>query len=272
MTPPRTLAAVDELLDLAVSCAHAAGALLRSRAGAASGVSTKSSPTDMVSDSDRAAEELIRGLIGGARPDDAILGEESGAVPGRSGLRWVIDPLDGTTNYLYRYPVWSVSIACEDAEGWLVGVVHDPLRGETFAAARAAGATLDGEPIRVTDQAQLDQALIATGFEYAAATRRAQALVVADLISDVRDIRRDGSAALNLAWVAAGRLDGFFEAPLRAWDRAAGSLLVAEAGGIVSPLPPAVGPGSGVLAAGPALHAALQQRIAAASQRRDAID
>ena len=264
---------MDELLELAVGCAHAAGALLRDRAVAGvSEVGTKSSPTDMVSDADRAAEQLIRELIGGARPDDAILAEEAGAAPGSSGLRWVVDPLDGTTNYLYGYPVWSVSIACEDEAGWLVGVVHDPLRGETFAAARGAGATLDGEPIRVSQQSRLDQALIATGFDYSAATRSAQALLVADLIGAVRDIRRDGSAALNLAWVAAGRLDGFFESPLRRWDRGAGTLLVREAGGTVSALTPVAGEGSGVVAAGPALHGALERRIAAASQRLFAVE
>lgn len=260
--------AVADLLELAVSAAHAAGALLCDRAAdAASGVSTKSSPTDMVSDADRAAEDLVRAMIGGARPKDAVLGEEAGDAAGASGLRWVVDPLDGTTNYLYRYPVWSVSIACEDTAGWLVGVVHDPLRAETFAAARGAGATLNGVPVRVSEQSRLDRALIGTGFDYAAATRRAQALLVADLIGDIRDIRRNGSAALNLAWVAAGRLDGFFEAPLRRWDVAAGTLLVREAGGVVSSLTAAIGEGSGVLAAGPALHRGLQRRVAAAARR-----
>ena len=253
---------MDDLLELAIDAARRAGALLVDRShAAATGVATKSTDTDMVSDADRASERLLRRIIGRARPDDAILGEEAGGAAGNSGLRWVVDPLDGTTNYLYRYPVWSVSVACEDEAGWLVGVVHDPLRDETFGAARGRGATLNGVAVHVSDQPSLADALVATGFSYAPARRRRQALLVAGLIGDVRDLRRAGSAALDLAWVAAGRLDGFFEAPLELWDMAAGTLLVREAGGIVTPLPADRGDGEGVVAAGMRLHPQLAARV-----------
>jgi myo-inositol-1(or 4)-monophosphatase len=255
---------VQELRQLAIDAARRAGALLVEHTrSAATGVSTKSSPTDMVSDADRASEHLLRDLLLAARPGDAILGEEGGATAG-SGLEWVVDPLDGTTNYLYRYPVWSVSIACRDGSGWLVGVVHDPLRDETFAAARGAGATMNDRPIAVSAQDRLGDALIATGFAYDRAERARQAGVVADLIGDVRDVRRAGSAALDLAWTAAGRLDGFYEAPLELWDRAAGALIVREAGGTVTQLTPLGLDGEGVVAAGPALHPQLTRRLESA--------
>ncbi len=256
--------AVQELLELAIDAARRAGALLVEHTrSAATGVSTKSSSTDMVSDADRASEHLLRDLLLAARPGDAILGEEGGVTAG-SGLEWVVDPLDGTTNYLYRYPVWSVSIACRDRSGWLVGVVHDPLRDETFAAARGAGATVNDRPIAVSAQDRLADALIATGFAYDRAERARQAGLVADLIGDVRDVRRAGSAALDLAWTAAGRLDGFYEAPLELWDRAAGALIVREAGGTVTPLTPLGLDGEGVVAAGPALHPQLTRRLESA--------
>jgi hypothetical protein len=155
----------DELLTLALEAARAAGSLLLERfQQPATGVERKSSSTDMVSDADRDAEVLIRGMIGAARPLDAILGEEGSSVAGRSGLRWVVDPLDGTTNYLYGLPIWSVSVACEDADGCLVGVVLDPSRDELFAAQRGRGATLNGRPIRVSPADDLSRALIGTGF------------------------------------------------------------------------------------------------------------
>jgi myo-inositol-1(or 4)-monophosphatase len=256
---------LDELLELATGAARRAGSLLLEHArAAATGVATKSSATDMVSDADRASERLLRDLLGSTRPHDAILGEEGGESAG-SGLLWVVDPLDGTTNYLYRYPVWSVSIACRGAGGWLVGAVHDPLRDETFAAARGRGATCNGRPIAVSRQDRLADALIATGFAYDPGERARQAGVLAQLLGDVRDVRRGGSAALDLAWLAAGRLDGFYEAPLELWDRAAGTLLVREAGGKVTPLRPLGLSGEGVVAAAPALHPRLCDRLAAAA-------
>ena len=211
----------------------------------------------MVSDADRDAEALIRDLLATERPDDGLLGEEGSLDAGSSGRRWVVDPLDGTTNYLYRFPAWVVSIALEDgdtpargADGALVGVVHDPLRGETFAAARGRGALLDGRPIAVSGAERLDSALIGTGFGYAAERRAEQAEVAARVLPRVRDIRRAGAAALDLCMVACGRLDGYYERGLNAWDWSAGSLIASEAGAAVLPLP---GEPFGLAAASPAI-------------------
>src|SRR4051794_22454941 len=238
------------LLQLAVRAARAAGDLLLDRATRpATGVEHKSSATDPVSDADRDAEALIRTLLHRERPDDALLGEEGGASAGDSALRWVVDPLDGTVNYLYRFPAWSVSIACEDADGGLVAVVLDPGRQELFTAIRGEGASCNGQALRVRSGSELKTSLVGTGFGYDAAQRARQAEVAARLLPQVRDIRRAGSAALDLAWVAAGRLDGFYEHGLNDWDLAAGELLVAEAGGLVQDLQPQGGLPAGVVAA-----------------------
>lgn len=190
----------------------------------------------MVSDADRDAEELIRDLLASQRPDDGLLGEEGSDVESANGRRWVVDPLDGTTNYLYRFPAWVVSVALEDADGTAVGVVHDPLRGETFTALRGQGARLDGEPIAVSGAQRLDSALVGTGFGYDADRRARQAQLLQTLLPRVRDIRRAGAAALDLCMVACGRLDGYYERGLQAWDWAAGALIAAEAGASVIPL------------------------------------
>jgi myo-inositol-1(or 4)-monophosphatase len=195
------------------------------------GVDVKSSVTDMVSDADRDAEAAITELLRAERPDDALLGEEGAAEGGSSGRRWVVDPLDGTTNYLYSFPAWCVSVALEDDAGAVLGVVHDPVRGETYRAERGRGADLNGDAIRVRDHDDLGTALLATGFGYDAEVRRAQAEVVLRVLPLVRDIRRAGAAALDLCWLAAGRLDGYWERGLKPWDWAAGRLIVEEAGG-----------------------------------------
>lgn len=169
-----------------------------------------------------------------------------------------MDPLDGTINYLYGYPAWSVSVALEDEQGGLLGVVHDPARGETFRAVRGAGARLDGDPIAVRDHDRLETALVATGFGYASELRAAQAEALAGILPRVRDIRRGGSAALDLAWLACGRLDGYFERGLKPWDWAAGRLLVTEAGGAVEELG---GEPYGMAAAGPRLLPALRDLV-----------
>ena len=192
--------------------------------------------TDLVSDADRDAEALIRDALARERPEDGLLAEEGTRATGESGRRWVFDPLDGTVSYLYGYPHWCVSVALEDTRGTAVGVVYDPNRDELFAAERGAGATLAGRAIRVRDTAPPERALVATGFGYEAAWRAEQAEVVRRLLPAVRDIRRAGSAALDLAWLAAGRLDAYYERGLNAWDWAAGSLLVLEAGGAVEEL------------------------------------
>jgi myo-inositol-1(or 4)-monophosphatase len=254
---------VGELRALAEAVAREAGALLR---GAYDGpelrVSAKSTPTDLVSEADHAAERLIRERLEAARPDDGVLGEEGGDHAGSSGVRWVVDPLDGTINFLFGIPQWAVSIACEDAEGALVGVVYDPLRDELFSAERNGVPMLDGAPISASTRTDLSTALVGTGFGYDAEVRRAQAAVVARLLPDVRDIRRFGSAAVDLAWTACGRLDAYYEHGLNAWDLAAGRLICERAGLEVRDLAP-VGPSApGVLVAPPALAAALAPRLA----------
>ena len=204
----------------------------------------------MVSDADREAEEAITALLQAERPDDGILGEEGASIEGTTGRRWVVDPLDGTTNYLYGIPAWVVSVAVDDADGGLVGVVFDATRDELFAAERGAGATANGAPIRVRDGAPLERALIATGFGYDADRRARQSELIRTVLPRVRDIRRAGAAALDLAWLAAGRLDGYWERGLHPWDWAAGRLIVTEAGGVVHDLP---GAPHGLVAAGPSL-------------------
>jgi len=224
----------EELLALALAAARPAGELLLRRSREpATGLSSKTSRTDLVSDADRAAEELIARTILAARPGDALVAEEGAAAKGGSGVRWLVDPLDGTINYLWGVPQWCVSVAAYDADGGLAAVVHDPSRGETFTAVRGGGAKLDGEPIRVRPPAELPQALIGTGFEYTTEQRARQARLLTRVLPAVRDIRRFGAAALDLCWVAAGRLDGYFETGLKPWDRAAGEMIVREAGGVV---------------------------------------
>ncbi len=187
----------------------------------------------MVSDADRDAEAAIVDMLRSERPDDGILGEEDASREGFSGRRWVIDPLDGTTNYLYGFPAWVVSVAVEDSDGGLAGVVFDPVRDELFAAARGEGLLVNGERTSVRDPVATERALVATGFSYESADRVDQAAVVSRVLPRVRDIRRAGAAAFDLALLAAGRLDGYYERGLKPWDWAAGRLLVTEAGGTV---------------------------------------
>ena len=220
------------LRDLAVAAAREAGALLLHHAERGlRGLDTKSTVTDMVSDADREAETLLVQILLAARPDDAVLGEEGAGHVGTTGLRWVLDPLDGTTNFVFVYPHWAVSVAVEDESGVIAGAIYDPSRREMFAAARGHGATIDGTPLHVRGTTDLCQALIATGFNYDSERRSVQAAQVASVIGSIRDVRRGGAAAIDLAWVACGRLDGYWESGLNPWDWAAGSLLVTEAGG-----------------------------------------
>jgi myo-inositol-1(or 4)-monophosphatase len=252
-----------ELRALAEAVAREAGTLLRAAfTGPELRVSAKSTPTDLVSEADHAAERLIRDRIAAARPDDGVLGEEGGDHAGTSGVRWVVDPLDGTINFLFGIPQWAVSIACEDGDGALAGVVYDPLRDELFSAERDGEPTRDGAPIRCSTRDDLATAMVGTGFGYDPEVRRAQAAVAARLLPDVRDLRRFGSAAIDLAWTACGRLDAYYEHGLNAWDLAAGRLLCERAGLEVHDLAP-VGPsGPGVLVSPPALSAPLLARLA----------
>jgi myo-inositol-1(or 4)-monophosphatase len=242
-----------ELLELATAVAHEAGAGLRETFGRALAISAKSTPTDLVSEADLATEQLIRARLEQARPDDAIMGEEGDDRPGTSGLRWVVDPLDGTVNFLFGIPVWCVSIACEDSGGALAGVVFDPMRGETWAATRDGLATMNGAPISARDRRELGTAMVATGFGYDAAVRESQARVVARLLPRVRDVRRLGAAALDLAWAAGGRFDAYYERGVKHWDVAAGALICARAGLAVRELAPAPPADSGLLVAPPAI-------------------
>jgi myo-inositol-1(or 4)-monophosphatase len=221
-------------LDLAERAARAAGEVLMSYYGRTpEGLGSKSSDTDLVSDADREAERVVRELLERERPDDGLLAEEGSRSEGASGRRWLVDPLDGTVNFLYGFPAWAVSVALEDGDGLAAGVVHAPLNGETFCAARGEGAWVaeSGRGLRVRDCRVLARAMVATGFSYEPERRERQAEVVRRLLPQARDIRRAGAAALDLAWLAAGRLDAFYERGLNPWDWAAGCLLVGEAGG-----------------------------------------
>jgi len=228
--------AKTDLLALAQRIAVTAGELaVKRRAEGVQVAASKSSPEDIVTRADRETESLIRGMIADARPDDGFFGEESDPDPGTSGLTWVVDPIDGTVNYLYGAPHWAVSVAVVEGEPdpatWaaIAGVVVNPAIGELFTASAGDGAYLGDRRLRV-QEAELSLALVATGFAYSATTRRQQAAVVLDLIGRVRDIRRSGSAALDLCAVASGRVDAYFEVGLNPWDHAAGALIAREAG------------------------------------------
>lgn len=236
---PNVPSAGRDLLELAVEAATAAGELLlEGLAAAPRQVGTKTSRTDMVTELDRASEDLIRATVLKARPGDAYLGEEQGlGGVGTSGVRWVVDPLDGTTNYLYRYPAWAVSIAAELDGEVVAGVVHDPTHEEMFTAVKGEGAWCQGRRLAVSGAPALAVALVGTGFGYDADVRAAQGQVVARALPAVRDIRRGGAAALDLCWVAAGRLDAYYERGLQPWDWAAGMLIAGEAGAVVEVLP-----------------------------------
>ena len=255
-----------ELLQVAREAADAAAAELlprfgpRSRAGAGA-VRSKSTPTDLVSDADLAAEKAIRAVLGERRPDDAILGEEGGESGGGE-LRWLVDPLDGTINFLFGIPAFGISVACEDSSGTLVGLVLDPLRQECFEATRSGVASLDGEQLRLDDPGEsLELAMVATGFGYDAGMRARQAHALERVLPRVRDIRRVGAAALDLAWTACGRFDAYFERGLKPWDVAAGSLIASRAGLSVRTLPAQGADPEGVITAAGAIIDELQALV-----------
>jgi myo-inositol-1(or 4)-monophosphatase len=251
-----------EILELARAAARAGAAEAISRLGTARLLRSKSSPTDPVSEADEASEVAIRQAILAARPDDAIVGEEAGESSGSSELVWTVDPIDGTVNYLYGYPQWCVSVGVADAEGPLAGVVLDPLRDEEFSAVRGSAAMLNGEPFeRLIPEASgsdpLSGVLLATGFHYEASVRQLQGEVFKGLIPRVRDIRRGGSAALDLCWTAIGRVDAYAEHGVRAWDVAAAALICSCAGLDLLVLPAAGGWPTGFVAAGQQVAAEL---------------
>jgi myo-inositol-1(or 4)-monophosphatase len=234
-TPVPQPSEVAELTRLASSIAQEAADLLLHRRGQVAVVDTKSSPTDVVTEMDRAAEKLIRDRLAAARPGDAVLGEEGGQT-GTGIVRWIVDPLDGTVNYLYGLPDWAVSIAAEVAGEVEAGAVCVPLRRSLFTASRGGGAWLESgwQPGRqrlwCTSGISLSAALVATGFGYAAEQRARQGRVVAGVLPRVRDIRRSGSAATDLCSVAAGEVDAYYERGVHYWDVAAGGLIAREAG------------------------------------------
>jgi myo-inositol-1(or 4)-monophosphatase len=266
-----------ELLELAVAAARMAGGLLaeRARHGAEREVASKSTPTDLVSEADVASQRAIRELLRERRPDDGFVGEEEGrSEQGSSGLSWVVDPLDGTVNFLFDIPQWSVSVAVRDEAGTLAGAVYDPNRDELFSATRDGDALLEvphgvielshpagREPAherRTGEDAgpggeDLASAMVATGLAYDAHVRRAQAKVLERLLPRVRDIRRFGSAALDLTWTAAGRYDAYYERSVKQWDIAAGALICERAGLRVRELPVHENLPWGILVAPPAL-------------------
>lgn len=231
---------VDELLMRAILSALAAGDLLVNNRSGDLQVDSKSAPTDVVTVMDRRAEELLVEQLLTGRSDDGILGEEGADRQGTSGVRWIIDPIDGTVNYMYRLPEWAISIGVEFEGEIVAGVVHAPALGETFVAAKGKGAALHKQGVQrklVVNQAPpLNLALVATGFGYDVARRRTQARVASQVIPQVRDIRRAGAASIDICSLAAGRVDAYYERGLKPWDHAAAGLIAQEAGAVIGGL------------------------------------
>ncbi len=249
-------------LDLATRAALTAGELLLEHyRRPATGVGSKSTPTDPVSDADRASDTLLLEMISAERPDDGFITEESEGRRSSSGINWVLDPLDATVNFLYRIPWWCVSIAVEDSSEAVAAAIYNPIVDEMFTATRGGGAFLNGDRITVRNGDDLSQSLVGTGFYYDSETRAQQSEIVGRVLPAARDVRRMGSAALDLASVACGRLDAYYEAPNEHWDVAAGVLVVEEAGGLVSTFPGPAGHPDGVIASGPRIHEPLKALV-----------
>lgn len=229
---------LESLRDLACRCAREGGRLaLEMQDGEIGETESKSSITDIVTKADQAVESHITALINGERPGDTVLGEETGTMEGTSGLRWVVDPIDGTVNFYYRYWGWVVSVAVEDArQNQLAGAVFDPVHDELYDALKGGGVRLNGhppDPFRRTPPDSIDQALVATGFGYRAERRRWQAEILCHVLPRIRDIRRGGAAAMDLCHLAAGRIDAYFEKGLNPWDFSAGMIIAIESGCVV---------------------------------------
>lgn len=245
-----------ELLKLAESVARAAGSHLMNRPSSFT-FTEKSSVVDFATQMDQQSEELIVKQILAVRADDGIIAEEGAAKPSKSGITWVIDPLDGTVNYLYGLPGWNVSIAAKDADGVLVGVVYAPSINGFWSAIRGGGAKYNGNKIKCNDPVTLDKSLLATGFAYDLNLRVSQGDTMAKLLPKIRDLRRNGAAAVDLCYVAMGAIDGYFEGSLKEWDYAAGGLIATEAGAVISGRGGRAADSDLVVCAGPALHAQL---------------
>lgn len=244
------------LLKLAESVARAAGSHLMNRPSSFT-FTEKSSVVDFATQMDQQSEELIVKQILAVRADDGIIAEEGAAKPSKSGITWVIDPLDGTVNYLYGLPGWNVSIAAKDADGVLVGVVYAPSINGFWSAIRGEGAKYNGNKIKCNDPVTLDKSLLATGFAYDLNLRVSQGDTMAKLLPKIRDLRRNGAAAVDLCYVAMGAIDGYFEGSLKEWDYAAGGLIATEAGAVISGRGGRAADSDLVVCAGPALHAQL---------------
>ena len=264
--PPFSLGSAVDPLDGAVLAAREAGALLLERFDAPRDLRQKGLRGDLVTDADRAAEHAIVARLSALTPQAAILGEEGGTRPGTSDERWVVDPLDGTTNYLHRYPMFCVSIAYERAGELEAAAIYAPVFDELFAARRGEGATLNGRPLHVSTIASVADAMVCTGFHPARYARNGAHF--AHLSNHAQAVRRDGSAALNLAYVAAGRFDAFWEFDLHPWDVAAGALIVREAGGRVERIDegaPFGIDGASILATNARVHDEMRRELAMVS-------
>ena len=258
-----------ELLDIARTVALEAGELIaRRRSEGVEVADRKSSPVDVVTFADRESEQFIQSRIAELRPQDGFFGEEGADSSSQSGLTWIVDPIDGTVNYLYDIPHYAVSIAVVEGDAnhasWrqLAGAVNNPVLGELFTAAAGQGAFLGEKRLQVNNQTDIGQALVATGFSYTSSERAEQAEIVRRVLPVVRDMRRAGAASLDLCQVACGRLDGYWERGTKPWDFAAGSLIVLEAGGVVGGLGGAPFGNDTVLATNAALFGPLEALIA----------
>jgi myo-inositol-1(or 4)-monophosphatase len=284
-----TSAGSDDLLELAVAVAIEAGGLLAGRHGRPEVVGTKSSPTDVVTEMDQAAERLIRNRIGQQRPDDAILGEEGGQTGGDALVRWIVDPLDGTVNYLYGLPDWAVSIAAEVGGRVVAGAVCVPRRRVLYGAVAGGGAwraplsgsstsysnksphvPADRERLACTASVPLSRALIATGFGYERGRRVVQGQVLSAVLPRVRDIRRNGACSVDLCSLAAGNVDGYYERGVQYWDIAAGTLIAREAGAVVGGLAGKPAGPSMTIGGGPELFGELHDLLLGLDAERDA--
>lgn len=259
-----TMSAIDELRQLCISLAQGAGEVaLSGRIADTNGAigqppaATKSSATDLVTRHDQAAERYIRERLAAERPGDGLLGEEGSSIESATGVRWIVDPIDGTTNFVYGIPAWGPSVAVAIDDVVVAGAVHFPATGETFHAGLGAGAALGDLPLSVTTIDDVSVALVATGFGYDPSLRAHQGERVARLLPRVRDIRRSGSAAFDLCSVACGRVDAYYEEHLNEWDLAAGLLIARESGALASSLDGGPPSPSSVLVSAPGIHAAL---------------
>jgi myo-inositol-1(or 4)-monophosphatase len=252
-----------ELLNLAESIALKAGSLLVNRPSKFD-LDEKSGVFDFATQMDHESEKLIVSEILAARPDDGLIGEEGANRESKSGVTWVIDPIDGTVNYLYDIPGWCISIAAKDRDGGLAGVVYSPATQSLWKAHRGGGAFLNGNPIKCNDPVVLNRALVGSGFAYDLEKRKIQAALIARLLPEIRDLRRLGACAVDMCHVASGSLDAYFEAGVNEWDYAAAGLIATEAGAMIS-IDTGIwnGEKNMVIVAGPALHPALSAQIRA---------